>query len=333
MHPQTPQMKHTALIRRPYNSYLKWSEMNTVHHSSITSFAEKMWFKTLLAIATFVSCIAAATVRTLPCERSHRPYMLPDTEFCDKYFVCQDGTATEEFCDDGLVFDDDKEKCELPHAVQCGSRTKQQNPRSTLNCPRRNGMYPVPGSCDKFYHCTDGQESLIACPPGVIFEPLVGACVHADQTNRPNCSASQFLNFVCPSIGIGANPTVLRFGDHDRLAHPSSCRHFYMCLLTGMPRLGGCTYGLVFNPVSGRCDEPQNVRGCEKWYGEGDPIEEDGVSDDSVSPALSSRKINNSAVRPSAGTVSAKAESEQTVKSSPQPSRRLSRGANLLGLL
>lgn len=71
----------------------------------------------------------------------------------------------------------------------------------------------------------------------------------------------------------------------------------------------------------------------EKWYGEGDPIEEDGVSDDSVSPALSSRKINNSAVRPSAGTVSAKAECEQTVKSSPQPSRRLSRGANLLGLL
>ena len=35
--------------------------------------------------------------------------------------------VTEEFCDDGLVFDVIKDKCELPHAVQCGDRKKQRN--------------------------------------------------------------------------------------------------------------------------------------------------------------------------------------------------------------
>ena len=61
----------------------------------------------------------------------------------------------------------------------------------TPHCPRKNGMYPVEGSCDQFYHCTEGLASLIKCPQGVIFEPSVGACVHADQTNRKDCTASR----------------------------------------------------------------------------------------------------------------------------------------------
>ena len=46
------------------------------------------------------------------------------------------------------------------------------------------------GSCDQFSHCTDGQHTLIRCPPGIIFSPEVGTCVHPDQTNRPNCAAN-----------------------------------------------------------------------------------------------------------------------------------------------
>ena len=123
----------------------------------------------------------------------------------------------------------------------------------------------------QFYHCTDGQHTLITCPPGVIFEPSVGACVHADQTNRPNCSATrklrrhersppslfiiitrnisavtEVLHFVCPAM---TNPSTLRFGDHDRLAHPTSCRHFYMCLLTGMPRYVFTSWYLTVSPL------------------------------------------------------------------------------------
>lgn len=47
---------------------------------------------------------------------------------CYNCFFCNTcHQANEEFCDDGLVFDAEKERCELPHAVQCGTRTKQRN--------------------------------------------------------------------------------------------------------------------------------------------------------------------------------------------------------------
>ena len=33
---------------------------------------------------------------------------------------------------------------------------------------------------------------------------------------------------------------LLRFGDHERLPHPSDCAYFYACLSSGQPRLLGC---------------------------------------------------------------------------------------------
>lgn len=66
-------------------------------------------------------------------------------------------------------------------------------PMPTENCPRMNGMFIVEGTCDQFYHCTDGQHTLITCPPGIIFDPKVGACVHADSVSRTDCAATSKL--------------------------------------------------------------------------------------------------------------------------------------------
>jgi hypothetical protein len=206
--------------------------------------------------------------------------------------------ASEQLCQDGLVFDIEKEKCDLPYTVDCGDRKLLHDAQPTANCPRKNGMFPVADTCDQFYHCTEGQPTLIKCPPGVIFDPAVGACVHADQSNRADCSASKVLDFECPKMKSGMEN--LRFGDHDRLPHPTSCRHFYMCLLSGMPRQGGCSLGLVFNPVTGRCDEPKHVAGCENFYGDEDEEgEEEGprIPLDTTAIAPPPKRINNSAIR------------------------------------
>jgi len=220
------------------------------------------------------------------CEPSRKPYALQHPEYCDQYYLCDDNERIDLLCDDGLVFDPKKEQCDLPYAVNCGNRTKLHEPEPTPHCPRKNGMYPVEGSCDQFYHCTEGIAGLIKCPTGVLFEPSVGACVHADQTKRKDCSASDILEFDCPSFGLDTP----RFGDHDRLPHPTSCRHFYMCLLSGLPRLGGCSLGLVFNPKTGRCDEPAKVPGCEDFYGDEDGEEFDEQNDPSATPPLSPSK-------------------------------------------
>ena len=102
---------------------------------------------------------------------------------------------------------------------------------------------------------------MILC---VILEiPAVGACVHADQAQRADCRASgqqeksifncldyywlidqaetvllffaDVLDFVCPNAKTLM--TSLPFGDHDRLPHPTSCRNFFMCLLSGWFRI------------------------------------------------------------------------------------------------
>ena len=56
--------------------------------------------------------------------------LFADPEQCDLYYVCEDNIASPELCEDGLLFDDsrrNKERCVLPHGVDCGKRyrTKQ----------------------------------------------------------------------------------------------------------------------------------------------------------------------------------------------------------------
>ncbi|XP_065575299.1 protein obstructor-E-like isoform X2 [Artemia franciscana] len=233
----------------------------------------------LLQFSLWYLCYA---VQIEKCEPSKIPYKIADDEFCDKFTLCEAGKPTEMSCPDGLMFDFRRGKCDMPHVVNCDSRTKTQNPRSTLNCPRENGMFEVEGTCNQFYHCTDGRHTLITCPEGVIFEPKVGACIHPDLSNRKNCSAAEILSFECPNRQHRFRR--LKFGDHDRLPHPETCRMFIMCLMTGEPRLGGCSMGLVFNPKTGRCDLPKNVKGCENFYG----VEEEEDSSEAGLPGFGS---------------------------------------------
>ena len=51
--------------------------------------------------------------------------LFADAEQCDLYYVCEDNVARPELCEDGLLFDDsnrNKERCVLPHGVDCGKR-------------------------------------------------------------------------------------------------------------------------------------------------------------------------------------------------------------------
>lgn len=74
---------------------------------------------------------------------------------------------------------------------------------------------------------------------------------------------AEVLDFSCPSSSLLIGQKSMRFGDHDRFPHPTSCSFFYMCLLSGFPRLGGCSDGMAFNSETGFCDQAENVPG---WY-------------------------------------------------------------------
>lgn len=72
------------------------------------------------------------------------------------------------------------------------------------------------------------------------------------------------FQFLCPKYSSAL--ATLRFGDHDRLAHPTDCSKFYACLLNGQPRVGSCPAPTVFDVTSGFCTNYKKVEGCENFY-------------------------------------------------------------------
>ena len=219
--------------------------------------------------------------------------LFPHPEYCDRYFECREGQLVKrKQCEDGLVFDPDKnpeeDPCDHIHNVKdrCKSRPKLQIPKPGDGyCPRQNGVYPSPdpGECDRFYSCLNGVGSSQQCAEGLHFDPNIGTCVWARESTRKGClSANKRAQqneatrkplipdpdaekegeslpngFKCPGGKLGIHPA---------LPHPDSCRLYYVCLNGVTPNEAGCVSGLVFNPDTAKCDDPKNVAGCEDTY-------------------------------------------------------------------
>lgn len=206
---------------------------------------------------------------------SGQAYHCPDSfgyfrhhKSCDKYWACENNTATLKLCGNGLMFDDSdprRENCAYPFSVECGSdRTDVEAPISTQHCPRLYGLFHDPANCRVFYSCWNGEASRYECPAGLAYDSEHRVCVWADHVDR--CDQSEVSDgFVCPDPTEADQP-----GHYTRHAHPTDCRKFYVCI-EGVARPYGCSIGTVFNVDSLQCDEPENVSGCEKYYGDLDP--------------------------------------------------------------
>jgi len=224
-----------------------------------------------LAVGVGLACFVAGTLgdATEICQPRNKTYFISDSAQCDKYYECgKSGKMLERMCDDGFAFAEPIRQCDYPHNVDCSKRTILQPSQSKdKNCERMNGFYPFPPSisCQKFYHCLEGVPYEKTCPEGIVFDPTKATCMHPDLANRAECAAHSVLNFKCPNMNERFSK--LRFGDHDRHAHPTDCRKFFICLMDGKPRLGGCPIGKVFNPKTGFCDHPKNVANCKDYYG------------------------------------------------------------------
>ncbi|KAI1289183.1 hypothetical protein HDE_08066 [Halotydeus destructor] len=191
----------------------------------------------------------------------------PHHKSCDKYWACDNGTATLKICGNGLAFDDAdslRENCAYPFSVDCGSRTDLEPPISTPNCPRLYGIFSHTSNCRVFYSCWNGEASKYECPPGLAYDDNQRVCVWADLVER--CDQLEVAEgFVCPDAAEVEQP-----GHYTRHAHPTDCRKFYVCI-EGVARPYGCSFGNVFNVETLQCDDPENVGGCEKYYGDIDP--------------------------------------------------------------
>ncbi|XP_076346227.1 protein obstructor-E-like isoform X2 [Tachypleus tridentatus] len=192
------------------------------------------------------------------------PYgFFPHPTHCDRFWACDNGTATQKLCGNGLVFDPfDKltENCAYAYTVNCGDRTEVEPPISTPHCPRLYGVFGDKKNCQVFYSCWNGEGSRYECSPGLAFDPDHRVCVWAD--NVPNCKQQEVAEgFVCPDpIEISQQA-----GVYTRHAHPTDCRYFFVCS-EGVARSYGCGISTVFNAKTLQCEDAENVEGCENYY-------------------------------------------------------------------
>jgi len=186
-------------------------------------------------------------------------------EYCDLYWECKDGEATEVQCPDGLVFDPrrraGRDPCDNPFNVDCEDlEVFSHEPQKVHeSCPRMNGIYahPDPTKCHLFSTCVDGAPTEQSCPPGLIWSEKTGACSWPSESGRDNsvCKREEKLEggFECPPGGSQ--------GVHTRHENPLACDTFYLCLNGIEPRIQGCDKdsGFVFNDATKLCEAPSSL--------------------------------------------------------------------------
>jgi len=215
-------------------------------------------------IVTICALSASALADGFQCPNSKNRKYAHHT-YCDRYWDCRNGVATEGLCADGLVFDSrrrpGRDPCDNSYNVDCGDlELFSQEPQQVHpNCPRLNGIFahPDPTKCHVFSSCKDGVPTEITCSGGLVWSPRTGTCTWETSAHRDMtiCKRNEKLDsgFTCPPGGA--------VGKHTRHVNPLACDSFYLCLNGIDPRLQGCdkASGFVYNEVTEQCEDPSSL--------------------------------------------------------------------------
>ncbi|GAB6030788.1 hypothetical protein CHUAL_007635 [Chamberlinius hualienensis] len=89
---------------------------------------------------------------------------------CTRYWTCWNGTAVEQFCIGGLLYNEFTHACDWPDNVGgC-----QKHPLCKDNA---DGRVPLGKSCTRFWQCIGGYPRLMRCPATLVFDKISKRCV------------------------------------------------------------------------------------------------------------------------------------------------------------
>merc|ERR1712018_714511 len=89
---------------------------------------------------------------------------------CTRYWTCWNGTATEQFCIGGLLYNEETHACDWPQNVAgC-----QKHP---LCKDDANANVPLGKSCNRYWACQGGYPRLQRCPAMLVFGKDRKRCV------------------------------------------------------------------------------------------------------------------------------------------------------------
>ncbi|XP_023713856.1 peritrophin-1 isoform X1 [Cryptotermes secundus] len=89
---------------------------------------------------------------------------------CTRYWTCWNGTATEQLCIGGLLYNENTHSCDWPDNVEgC-----QKHPLCNADA---NGNVPLGKSCNRYWQCQGGYPRLQRCPAMLVFDRRSLRCV------------------------------------------------------------------------------------------------------------------------------------------------------------
>lgn len=169
-------------------------------------------------------------------------------DYCDRYYMCTNGTFTEEACPNGLAYGQMGavyQHCAYNWNVDCG-RKKTSEPLSSPGCPWQFGIFPVTSGarCSiDYFVCEWGVPETKRCTPeGLFYDDRIKGCQWADQLG---CKSEALLNFKCPPEDED-NP----YWPYPRYYHTK--QNIIVCV-NEQPRLVHCNEDQLVDPSSLAC--------------------------------------------------------------------------------
>jgi len=139
---------------------------------------------------------------------------------CTRYWTCWNGTATEQFCIGGLLYNEETHACDWPQNVAgC-----QKHP---LCKDDANGNVPLGKSCNRYWACQGGYPRLQRCPAMLVFDKNRRRCVtpptedcEVPTTKAPPPGEENENNFSGPGDQPQQSPNPRRGGGQRRAPPP-----------------------------------------------------------------------------------------------------------------
>lgn len=109
---------------------------------------------------------------------------LPDQEDCQRFFVCNNGSAVEQDCGPSLHWDPSNDWCILEEDSKCEPSYPLPEVRE-IECPEDTEsdiiFLPHPEECQFYFICLDGVSILARCARNMLFDYVIENCFFAES--------------------------------------------------------------------------------------------------------------------------------------------------------
>merc|ERR1712002_14963 len=116
------------------------------------------------------------------------------------------------------------------------------------SCPEKNGFFPDPDQCDKYYECVGDVPEEKYCPDGLLFDSTDPNSELCDYPFNVDCGSRAYVQEPEP----GLDPKCYRANGFFNHEDPTVCTKYYNCV-HGYPHAYDCPAPLVFDEAQGTC--------------------------------------------------------------------------------